>query len=98
MIEAICKLNRLPMPESEYRFWPPRRFRLDYAWPSYKLAVEIEGGIWIRGRHNRGKGFLNDMEKYNELARLGWRLYRFTPQESGKAEKLLKEFFMEKLP
>lgn len=93
MIETICKLNHLPMPTPEYRFNNSRRWRIDWAWPHCKLAVEIEGGVWARGRHNRGKGFLADMEKYNELARLGWTLYRFTPQQKGEAERLLIEFF-----
>jgi len=93
MIETICKLNRLPMPVAEYRFHPTRKWRIDWAWPKYKLAVEIEGGIWVKGRHNRGKGFLGDIEKYNELTRMGWKLFRFTPQQKFEAERLLIEFF-----
>lgn len=94
MIESICKLNHFPMPECEYRFHPERKWRLDFAWPSYKLAVEIEGGVWVRGRHVRGIGFVKDMEKYNELAILGWCLLRFQPKEQGKAERYLKDFFL----
>lgn len=93
MIESICKLNHLPMPVREYKFHPDRKWRIDFAWPSHKLAIEIEGGVWTRGRHIRGKGFLNDMEKYNELARMGWCLFRFTPQDQGKAERFLVDFF-----
>ena len=72
-----------------------RRWRLDLAWPAKKLAVEIEGGIWTRGRHTRPRGFLGDMEKYNRLAVLGWCLLRFTPQEaaSGKAVRQIEEWF-----
>lgn len=95
MIELICKLNNLPMPIPEYKFHPYRKWRIDFAWPHYKLAVEIEGGVWIKGRHNRGKGFLSDMEKYNELNRMGWHLFRFTPQQKGIAEKYLRAFFDE---
>ena len=40
------------------------------------IAVEIEGGVWIGGRHTRGKGFLRDIEKYNEAAAMGWRVFR----------------------
>lgn len=42
------------------------------------VAVEIEGGKWIRGRHQRPTGFQSDIEKYNEATRLGWRVLRFT--------------------
>lgn len=67
----------LPMPAKEYRFDPIRRWRLDFAWPDLKLAVEIEGGVWSGGRHVRGAGFLGDIEKHNALAMGGWCLLRF---------------------
>lgn len=67
----------LPQPEQEYRFHPTRKWRVDFAWPDYKLAVECEGGIYSQGRHTRVKGFLDDIEKYNALAESGWRILRF---------------------
>jgi len=78
--------------QCEYRFHIGRRWRLDFAWPAAKLAVEIEGGVWTDGRHNRGSGFIADMDKYNELALLGWRLLRFTPEmvKSGDAMKKIE--------
>ena len=78
---ALCKRAKLPAPTPEYRFAPPRRWRNDYAWPDHKLALEVEGGVFTRGRHSRGAGMVKDMEKYNELARLGWRLIRVTPSQ-----------------
>lgn len=69
----------LPAPVPEHSFEPSRRWRLDLAWPSHRLALEVEGGVWTGGRHTRGAGFLKDMEKYNRLAVLGWRLLRVTP-------------------
>lgn len=62
----------LPDPETEYRFHPVRRWRLDIAFPKYKVAVECHGAIWRSGRHTRGGGFKNDREKMNEAALLGW--------------------------
>ena len=38
----------LPKPEPEYYFAKPRKWRVDRAWPEYKVAVEIEGGTWGR--------------------------------------------------
>lgn len=73
----------LPTPVVEYRFHPTRRWRFDYAWPALKLALEIEGGVWTRGRHTSPKGFLADMEKYNAAACLGWRVIRVTPKSIG---------------
>lgn len=63
----------------EHRFHPPRRWRFDYAIPSQKIAVEVEGGIWTGGRHTSPKGFLGDIEKYNAAAVDGWSLLRVTP-------------------
>jgi len=71
----------IPDPVPEFKFHPIRKWRFDYAWPTQKVAVEIEGGIWTRGAHVRGKHYLSDMGKYNEAAKLGWRVFRFTPQQ-----------------
>lgn len=71
----------IPRPEVEYRFNPTRRWRADYAWPDYRVMLEVEGGVWTGGRHTRGKGFLGDIEKYNEAAADGWRLIRCTPAD-----------------
>ena len=65
----------------EYRFYKPRKWRFDYAMPLYKIAVEVEGGVWTAGRHIRPRGFLNDMTKYNTAALLGWRVFRTTPDK-----------------
>lgn len=66
----------LPEPEKEYRFHPVRRWRFDYCYPDKMLAIEIEGGAWVNGRHNRGKGFEEDMRKYGAAMELGWNVYR----------------------
>jgi len=72
-------LGPLNVPVSEYRFDPARRWRFDFAWPARKLAVEVEGGIWVDGRHGRGAGMEKDMEKYNRATVLGWAVLRFSP-------------------
>ena len=69
----------LPKPEREYTFCPGRKWRFDFCWPDKMLAVECEGGIWTKGRHVRGVGFVKDCYKYNRAALLGWRVLRFTP-------------------
>jgi very-short-patch-repair endonuclease len=72
----------------EFSFHPERRWRFDLALPERMIAVEIEGAIWVQGRHTRGTGYLKDMEKYNEATRLGWRVFRFTPQQVKAGEAL----------
>jgi very-short-patch-repair endonuclease len=64
--------------EREYRFHRTRRWRFDFAWPAQLVALEVEGGTWIRGAHSRGKHFEADCEKYNEAELLGWRVLRAT--------------------
>ena len=68
----------LPEPEVAYRFARHigRRWEADFAFLPYKLLVEIEGGEFQRGRHTRGKGFVNDCEKYAEAQIMGWRVLR----------------------
>ena len=72
----------------EYRFHPTRQWRFDYAIPDLRIAIEIDGGIWINGRHNRASGYLGDMEKFNAAATLGWVVLKFTPQEQYTAKAL----------
>lgn len=77
----------------EYRFYPSRMWRFDYAIPALRIAIEIDGGIWIQGRHNRASGYIGDMEKFNAAATLGWVVLKFTPQEqySRKAFDLIAQ-------
>lgn len=78
---GLCAAAGLPAPTPEYRFHPERKWRLDYAWPERRVAVEIEGGIFVAGRHSRGAGMLSDMAKYNAATLLGWRLLRYSPAQ-----------------
>lgn len=75
-------LTGLPMPLSEYRFWPDRKWRLDFYWPDYKLALEIDGGTRNHGQtrpdgsiamsgHLTPDGFQRDCEKYNHAVMAG---------------------------
>ena len=71
-------------PVEELRFAPPRRWRFDYAWPKHMIALEVEGGLWTYGRHNRAASMIKDIEKYSIAAILGWCVIRVTPQEVYK--------------
>jgi very-short-patch-repair endonuclease len=89
----------LPEPVREYRFHPSRRWRFDFVWPAAMLAVEVEGGSWIHGRHVRGRGFEADCAKYNAAVLLGWRVLRFTTAmvESGAAISAIEAVFRTQL-
>lgn len=79
-------IGLLPDLRTEYAFCIGRRWRFDVASPSRMIAVEIEGGAFTAGRHTRGKGFVGDIEKYNEAAALGWVVLRALPEWVGKAK------------
>lgn len=81
----LCRDAGLPEPIPEYVFHPTRKWRFDYAIPQWKVAVEIEGGIWTQGRHTRGQGFLDDLTKYNAAACMGWRVLRYPPHRIANA-------------
>jgi very-short-patch-repair endonuclease len=82
-----CEQRALPAFEREFVFANSigRRWRFDFAWPQYRLALEIEGLVVMRiggqlickGRHASIGGFKDDCEKYAWATVLGWRVMRF---------------------
>ena len=61
-----------------------RKWRADFKIGN--LLIEVDGGIWENGRHTRGKGFINDCEKYAEALCLGYWVLRIPGSwvKSGK--------------
>ncbi len=82
VFRALCKREGVPLPTEEYHFAKPQRnWRFDFAWIEQRVALEVEGGAWTRGRHTRASGFIEDMVKYNHATSLGWRVFRCVPSE-----------------
>ncbi|RJL71663.1 DUF559 domain-containing protein [Acinetobacter radioresistens] len=79
--------------EQEYKFHPKRQWKADFHMTGTKILVEVEGGIWTGGRHTRGKGFINDMEKYNAATVLGYQVLRFSTEQvkSGLAVRQIEK-------
>ncbi len=80
IFSAACKARGIPEPVPEYRFHKVRKWRFDYAWPEYRVALEVDGGIWTGGKHGRGAGIAKDHEKANYAAAMGWLLIRVQPK------------------
>ena len=86
----------------EFLFALPRKWRFDTAlrtygafapktltWnPSKRIAIEVDGGGWQQGRHNRALGKQGDDEKRNEAQILGWVNLTFTPSQILRGEWL----------
>lgn len=69
----------LQAPERQYYYARPRRLRADFAWPDYRLLVEVQGGIYSRRAHGSIRGVLADIDRLNEATMHGWRLLRVRP-------------------
>lgn len=84
----------LPLPETQYRFdmRTPKR-RADFAWPDYRVMLEIDGGTFgIGGKpcpvcgqrpvggHNRGKAYQRDRMRDALATANGWTVIRATPE------------------
>ena len=67
--------------QCEWRFHKTRLWRFDYAHPGYGIGIEIQGGIFIKGKHSRGAGQLKDWEKYNAAQLMGWKVLQYSPQQ-----------------
>lgn len=88
-------MHGIPAPVEEFRFYPERKWRADFAWPEYRLLLEVDGGAFVAGRHNRGVGFIKDMEKQNFMTLSGYSFFRFTPKDlmNGYAARMVKTWF-----
>jgi hypothetical protein len=104
LLQAI-RAHKLPMPEQQFRFHPKRKWRFDFAWPTWSasetrlrntsgegLAIEVDGGTHTGGRHTRGEGHAADAEKRNEAQLMGWRVIVVTSAtiKSGAAIEWIK--------
>lgn len=92
--EALMRELGLPEAFREYLFWPGRRFRFDFAWPQVKVAVELEGGVFSRGKsgHTMGHHYHNNCTKYNQALMFGWRVIRLTAKHLEDIEYLREVF------
>lgn len=78
MLCAAIRQEKLPMPVTEVRFHPIRKWRFDIGFPQQKVGIEIHGAVYTAGHHTRGKGFEDDREKINEAQILGWTVLEYS--------------------
>jgi very-short-patch-repair endonuclease len=73
--------------EREWRFAPPRRWKVDFRLMAGEWGVEVEGGQWSGG-HKRGTAADSDTEKSNAALLSGFKILRFTPGQVQRGEAL----------
>lgn len=97
-LNKVLAAYGLPAPTLEYRFCEERRFRWDAAFVPWKVALEVDGSVWARGRHVRGAGYLSDRDKDTEGMLRGWIVVHTTPQllTSAKTIDQLKRALTQK--
>lgn len=79
----------LPEPTLELAFHPERKWRWDLSWGApFMVAVEVQGAVHQQGRHTRGRGYENDVEKRQAAEELGWRVLWVTPKHIKSGEAL----------
>lgn len=67
----------LPYVKSELKVTKMRGWRFDYSYPELRIAIEVHGGIFTKGRHVRPLGFMEDRRKMNEAQLQGWIVLEF---------------------
>lgn len=88
------RASGLSAPQQQGKIIPGRKFAFDFVWPDHKLAVEVQGGIWLpAGGHNTGTGIERDCEKLNLAVLAGWRVLHVTSGmvRSGQALAYIEE-------
>ena len=69
-------------------FWRDRAWRLDFAWPTQRLAVEVQGGLFVQGRHTRGAALAAEYERHNEATLRNWRVLYVTAEQIADGSAL----------
>lgn len=80
--------------EREYPFMHSRNWRFDYAIPSLKIALEYQGGVFMKSKsgHSNIAGQTRDWEKFNEAQVRGWIVICANPKtiQNGSFENQIK--------
>ena len=83
-LELHLRAHELPYAR-EVALVAGRKWRWDFVVGD--LAIEIQGGTWIRGGHSRGTGQRRDCAKQNAAVKAGYRALAYTTEMvlSGEA-------------
>jgi hypothetical protein len=68
----------LPVPIRQFQAIPGRKLAFDFGFPEWRLLVEIQGGVWTKGKHGRGSGIIQDQNKLNDAVLNGFYTLQFS--------------------
>jgi very-short-patch-repair endonuclease len=70
----LLRRHRLPTPDVELSTGPDGEYRLDFAYPDRRLAIEVDGYVW----HFSPDHLQRDHARRNRLQAEGWRVLVYT--------------------
>ena len=65
-----------------------RKWRADFLVQPGDILIEVDGGLYVVGRHSRGAGVEADMEKLNAAVELGYTVLRYSPRQINNGTAL----------
>jgi very-short-patch-repair endonuclease len=65
---------------AEQRLIPGRGYRFDFVHFDARVAIEIQGQIWVKGRHNTGTGLISSYQKLNLANSRGWQVFQLSEE------------------
>lgn len=80
---------------AEFWFHPSRNWRFDFAFPPFKVAIELDGRGRGKpdalGRHQTVDGVRRDLEKHRAAVLRGWRVLRYPSTDKADAMLWVRE-------
>jgi very-short-patch-repair endonuclease len=89
-LARLLRRARLPRPVAQYEVVRDGAFvaRLDFAYPELRVGIEVDGYRY----HSSRSAWQRDIERANALARLDWKLLRFTSDDlAGRTKQVVRE-------
>lgn len=93
ILQRICEeLEKRDIAyEFEHRFDSNRRYRFDLALPKHNIAIEIDGGVYIKSGHSGGSNIEKSMIRGNIACMNGWFVLHYTPRMALAYEDVVEE-------
>lgn len=67
-----------------------KRYRADFAHLQAKVIIEIQGGVFNRGRHVQGSGYARDARKFNLAQFSDWQVFLLVT-DTATDDKILRQ-------